>query len=301
MVDFMGTLNLTQLRTFLAVRKHLSYTRAAEEVYLSQPAVSRQIQQLERDLGVSLFEQIGKKLCVTDAGQTLAAQAQTLLSNLDRVAESVAAHQSLDTGRLRIGAGTTPGFYLLPQLLGRFHRQHPGIELDYAVDNSRAVEQMVLHNDVDLGFIGGPPSHDILLTEPIAKDEVVCFVGKSHKLAGSKSVSAKQLDGQTWIIRRHGSATRELFESWLSRSGCKIGRTIELGCPEAIRSIVAAGIGIGYLSSLAIAAELRGKRLKQLSVAGLKLTRTIHLVRHADKHLSPAIRKFLELVRSTAS
>ena len=108
----MATLNPSHLRTFLAVKKHLSFTRAAEDVYLSQPAVSRQIQQLERDLGVSLFEQIGKSLHVTDAGTTLAQEAERLLASLDRVTESVTEHRSAEKGRLRIGAGTTPGFYI---------------------------------------------------------------------------------------------------------------------------------------------------------------------------------------------
>lgn len=294
----MTILNPTLLRTFLAVRKHLSYTRAADEVYLSQPAVSRQIQQLERELGVPLFEQIGRTLHVTDAGSTLACEAEKLLADMERVAESVAAHRALDAGTLRIGAGTTPGFYLLPPIVGVFHRKYPGVEIDYVVEQSRGVEQKVLRNELDLGFIGGPPLSDYLLAETVAEDEIVCFASPSHPLADRRRINVKALGGETWIVRRPGSATRELFEAWLASAGGETGRTIELGCPEAVRSLVAAGVGIGYMSNLAIDADLRRKRLKQLAILGLKLRRRIYLIRHSDKHVSPLLKAFLDLLRS---
>lgn len=297
----MSTLNPAHLRTFLAARKHLNYTRAAEEVFLSQPAVSRQIQQLEQDLGASLFEQIGKTLHLTDAGDALAREAEVLLARMERIAESVAAYRSLGAGRLRVGAGTTPGFYLLPAILGRFHRKYPDVELDYIVEGSRGIEQKVLRNEVDLGFIGGSPCSDDLLAEAVAEDEIVCFASPAHPLASRRRINARSLADETWIVRRPGSATRDLFESWLASAGGRIGRTIELGCPEAVRSLVAAGIGIGYMSNLALEAELRQKHLKRLAVSGLKLKRTIHLIRHADKHVSPAMAALMEMIRARTS
>src|SRR5688572_30586814 len=127
-------MNPANLRTFLAVEKHLNYTHAARELLLSQPAVSRQIRQLERDLGVQLFEQLGKRLYLTDAGKTLLREASRLLGNLDRVREAMVAHQEAHHGALRLGASTTPGIYLLPPVLGQFHRSHPEVEISYRVE-----------------------------------------------------------------------------------------------------------------------------------------------------------------------
>lgn len=294
-------MNPEHLRTFLAVCKHRNFTRAAEQRFISQPAVSRQIQQLERGLGVALFEHIGKSLHLTDAGRTLVREARRLLADLDRVAESVAGHQSAATGRLRIGAGTTPGFCLLPPILGRFHQAYPGVELHYTVDNSETIEQKILGNELDLGFVGAPSSNSHILAKPIAEDEIICFTSPTHALASRKRISPKALERETWIVRRRGSATRELFEKWLADAGGVVGATIELGCPEAVRSLVVAGIGFGYMSVLAVAAELRDKRVTRLPVTGLQLRRSILQIRHVDKHVSPVLQVFLSMVDDSLS
>ncbi|MHC4729076.1 MAG: LysR family transcriptional regulator, partial [Planctomycetota bacterium] len=155
-------MNPHHLRTFLAVRKHLNYTHAAQDLFLSQPAVSRQVRQLERELGVRLFEQIGKSLHPTDAGETLTREAEKILGALERTAEAVRAHRSAEHGSLRVGASTTPGFYLLPGLLGRFHARYPRVDLRYAVENSLRIEQMIVRNELDLGFVGAHLAHDDL-------------------------------------------------------------------------------------------------------------------------------------------
>jgi len=285
------------LQTFLAVSKHLNYTRAGEEVFLSQPAVSRQVKQLERELGVRLFEQIGKSLHPTDAGETLAREAEKILGAMERTAEAVKAHRSAEQGSLRIGGSTTPGFYLLPDLLGRFHARYPRVDLHYTVENSLRIEQMILRNSLDLGFVGAHLAHDDLDLEPLVDDEIVCFAGRSHPLAGRRRIAPRSLQQETWIIREKGSATRRLFESWLARNGGEVGRTIELRSPEAIKALVAAGVGFSFMSVLALEEELRGKRLKRLPVTGLRLHRPIYLVRHADKHTSPVMETFLAVVR----
>ena len=290
-------MNPEHLKTFLAVRKHLSYTRAAEERFLSQPAVSRQIQQLSRELGVSLFELIGKSVHLTDAGRTLAQEAERLLADIDRVAESVARNRSAESGRLRIGAGTTPGFYLLPAALGRFARKAPGVELHYTVEDSHSIEQKILRNELDLGFVGVAPRSEEIVAEPFAEDEIICLASPSHALAAKKRIDVKSLERETWILRHRGSATRELFESWLAKQGGAVGRTIELGCPEAVRSLVVAGVGFTYMSRLAVGTELRRKRLQRLPVKGLRLRRTIFVIRHVDKHVSPVLEAFLSIVK----
>lgn len=291
-------MNPVHLQTFLAVQKHLNYTRAAEEIFLSQPAVSRQIRQLERDLGLRLFEQIGKSLNLTDAGRTLADEAGRLLGNMERVAEVVRCHRSAECGRLRVGASTTPGLYLLPSVLGRFHAGYPDVELQYAIENSLRIEQRILRNELDLGFLGAHPSHDELLAEKLLDDEIVCFSNASHRLAKRRSIDVASLERETWIIREKGSATRRLFESWLTKAGGKLGATIELQHPEAVKALVAAGVGISFMSIHGLKREIRRRQFKKLAVTGLRLKRVILLVRHADKHTSPVMECFLILVRA---
>ncbi len=290
-------MNPIHLRTFLAVRKHLNYTRAAEEVFLSQPAVSRQIRQLERELGVPLFEQLGKSLHLTDAGRTLAREAERALGTLERTAEAVRAHRTAERGSLRVGASTTPGFYLVPELLGAFHARYPEVELHYAVENSLRIQQRIVRNECDLGFVGASLSDDDLRLEVLVEDEIICFSGPSHPLARRRRIDPRALEGEIWVIREKGSATRQLFESWLASTGGRIGRTIELGCPEAVKALVSAGVGFSFMSVHGLTEEIRRRRLVKLPVTGLGLKRPITLVRHRGKRASPVMEAFLECVR----
>ncbi len=291
-------MNPVHLQTFLAVQKHLNYTRAAEALFLSQPAVSRQIRQLEENLGLRLFEQIGKSLNLTDAGRTLAEEAGKLLGNMERVAEIVSSHRSDERGRLRVGASTTPGLYLLPSVLGRFHATYPDVELHYVIENSLCIEQKILRNELDFGFLGAHPSHNELVEEKLLDDEIVCFSNATHSLAKRRRIDVASLARETWIIREKGSATRQLFESWLAKTGTTLGSTIELHGPEAVKALVAAGVGISFMSIHGLKQEIRNRQFKKLPVTGLRLERPIFLVRHADKHTSPVMETFLTLVRS---
>lgn len=292
---FVVTPNL--LRSFLAVARHRNMTRAAGELFLSQPAISRQIRQLEDQVGVLLFDRMGKSLHLTEAGSRLAAEAGELLGRLERIAEVLRGYQKAGKGRLRIGASTTPGHYLLPAILGRFHRAHPGVEIQYAVKNSLGIEVSIVHNELDLGVVGGHLAREDLLMEHIAQDDIVCFCGPNHRLAKLRRVSVPTLCRETWVIREKGSATRELFERWFHAAGGKLDKTIELNSPEGIKAMVMEGIGVSFLSIHAIRDECRRKQLRLLPVTGLRLTRPIFLVMHPDKHLSPDVVAIRELIR----
>ena len=289
-------MNPHHLRTFLAVRRHLNYTRAAEEVFLTQPAVSRQVRQLEEKLGVRLFEQIGKSLHLTDAGETLAVEAEKLLGAMERTAEAVRSHRSAERGSIRIGASTTPGFYLLPDLLGQFHRRFPKVALHYTVENSLRIEQMLVRNELDLGFVGASLSSRELELKPLVEDEIVCFTSPSHRLAKVRRIALSSLEEEMWIIREKGSATRLLFEDWLlSRKGA-IRKSIELTCPETCKALVRAGIGISFMSVHGLRAEIRAKYLVKILVTEMSLKRPIYLAKHSDKRNSPVMESFLAIV-----
>lgn len=291
-------MNPRHLQTFLAVRRHLNYTRAAEEVFLTQPAVSRQVRQLEEELGVRLFEQIGKSLHLTDAGKTLAAEAEKLLGAMERTAEAVRSHRSAERGSVRIGASTTPGFYLLPDLLGQFHRRFPKVALHYTVENSLKIEQMIVRNELDVGFVGAHLSNEDLDLRPLVEDEIVCFAAPSHRLAKARHIAPSSLEKEMWIIREKGSATRLLFEDWLSSKKSAIRKSIELTCPETCKALVKAGIGISFISIHGLRSEIRTKRLVKIPVMGMSLKRPIFLARHSDKRNSPVMERFLTIVES---
>jgi DNA-binding transcriptional LysR family regulator len=285
------------LLTFLTVERLRSFTLAARELFISQPAVSRQVRQLEVQLGVSLFEKIGRSIQPTAAGIALTGDAERVLGDLQRVAERVKAYAGAERGSLRIGASTTPGLYLLPGLLGRFQQRYPNVDLSYSVENSYRVQEKVLGNEIDLGFIGARLSDGGLLLEPIVDDEIVFFAARSHPLAKMTKVSLRHLEKETWVIREEGSATRKLVEAFLARAGSRIGRAITLASPEALKAVVAGGLGISFLSAYGIRDDLKRGRLKKLRVPGFRLTRPIFLIRHERKHVTPILEEFLKLVR----
>ena len=291
-------MNPHHLRTFLAVRRHRNYTRAAGEVFLTQPAVSRQVRQLEEELGVRLFEQIGKSLHLTDAGETLAAEAEKLLGAMERTAEAVRSHRSAERGSMRIGASTTPGFYLLPDLLGRFHRRYPKVALHYTVENSLRIEQKIVRNELDLGFVGAHLSSEDLELTPLMEDEIVCFAASSHHLAKVRHIAPSSLEEELWVIREKGSATRRLFEHWLSSRKGTIRKAIELSCPETCKALVRAGIGISFMSVHGLRSEIRAKYLVKIPVTGMSLKRPIFLARHSEKRNSPVMETFLQIVEN---
>ncbi len=293
-------MNWDSLKSFQTVARTSSFTKAAEQLMLTQPAVSRQIRQLEQTLGVVLFDRLGHRVELTDAGQELARLSQELLAQADRVVESVRRYGSGVHGRLRIGASTTPGYYMLPSILGRFRRTHPSVELQFKVDNSQAIERDVLHNELDLGLVGVEPEKGALLVEAIADDEIVCFGAADHPLGRRKRVPLGSLEDSTWVVRERGSATRQLFERWLHSTGSEMRRMIELHSPEAIKALVRTGVGVSFMSIHGLKDELRYGHVIRINVGGLRLRRKIYLLLHPDKHISPVLRGFLELCKAGA-
>lgn len=294
-------LNPSHLRAFLAVQKHANYTRAAEELFLTQPAVSRQIDQLEKDLGVPLFEQIGKAIHLTDAGRTLLREAERLLGDMERVAESVRALGSPGHGNLAVGASSTPGLYLLPEVVGRFCQRFPDIELHYCVENSRRIEQKILGNELDLGFVGVAPTDRAIVAERTLEDRIVFFASPSHPLAARRDIDVQQITASTWIVREKGAATRQLVETWMGRGKAKPSRVIEMNCPEGVKSLVAAGVGLSYMSVHGLADELDRGRFQILNIRGFQLRRSIYVIRHKDKHVSPVMAAFNQMAKSVLS
>src|SRR5512133_1510185 len=204
--------NLNQLTVFCEVVERNGFTRAAEALYLTQPAVSRQVRELERYFGVELFEQIGKRIHPTEAGSTRFNYAKQVFHTLDDLDVEINQLKGLKAGHLRIAASATAGTYLLPALLGRFKRKYPGVEVSLEIHNSQQVEQRLLqYQQLDLGVTERPVMEDALFSESFDTDELVVIVSPDHPFAGKETVSSDELRGERFILREEGSGSRTLL------------------------------------------------------------------------------------------
>jgi DNA-binding transcriptional LysR family regulator len=290
-------MDVRDLQVFLSVSKHLNYTRAGEEINLSQPSVSVRIHQLESELRVKLFEQLGKKVVLTDAGQLLVPYANRVIAAIDDAHHAIDELQGLERGSLRIGASTTPGMYLVPQVVARFKRSHPKIDIHLRIKDTREVEDGVLNNEFDFGFVGG----HLIATEVSAHawltDELLLVVSPDHRLRNKKTVRKQDLEGESFIVRESGSATRATIVTQLQQANFELETVIEMENPESIKKAVQSGLGIAFISKFAIATELKAKTLTAIRVRDLTINRELKIVHRKDKHLSRAAVAFIEMAR----
>jgi predicted ATPase/DNA-binding transcriptional LysR family regulator len=287
-----------RLRAFAAVAREGSFSRAAERLYVSQPAISKHVASLEAELGAQLVVRDRRGASLTPAGELLAdyvLRAEALLANGRR---ALAAGGDAQVGTLALAASGIPGTYLLPAVLARFHEQHPAVELDFRLSTSGGALDLVRAHEVELALVGGMTVPPELESEPLVDDEVV-LVGPSS-LAGRR-LRAKDLSGLTWISREEGSATREAVESARWQIGLRSVRVLELPSWESVKLAVASGAGIAAISRFALDSELETGALAILDVPRWRLQRTIAVLTARDVPLTPPAERFLGLLREAFS
>lgn len=297
-VNHNDLMDVRDLQVFLSVAKHLNYTRAAEEVNLSQPSVSVRMRQLERDLGSKLFEQLGKKVALTEAGQLLIPYATRVIAILEDVRHAVGELKGLERGSLRIGASTTPGMYLVPQTIAHFKHRYPRVEVHLAVRDTRQIEEGVIQNEFDFGFVGGHLAGDEVDVFPWLTDQIVLVVAPKHRLAQKKSVKPYDLQKEKFIIREPGSATRAAILTHLQKRDVEMNTIMEMENPESVKKAVQSGLGIAFISKFAVETELKAKTLVNVHVRGLDIQRELKIVFRKDKHLGRAAHAFIEIARN---
>lgn len=285
------------LEVFLSVAKHLNYTRAGEEVNLSQPSVSVRIRQLENELGTKLFEQLGKKVSLTEAGLVLIPHARRVLTAVENAQAAVDELLGLERGTLRIGASTTPGMYLVPQVIARFHDRYPKIEIHLGIKDTQQIEESVIRNEFDFGFVGGHLVGDEVEVFPWLTDELVLIVAPDHPLAKKRSIKSVELRNEKFILREPGSATRAAISNHLENSGLEIDLVMEMENPESVKKAVQSGRSIAFISRFAVEAELKTKSLIAIRVRGLRIDRELKIVYRRDKHLGRAAKAFIKMAR----
>ncbi|HWP48650.1 MAG TPA: selenium metabolism-associated LysR family transcriptional regulator [Candidatus Limnocylindrales bacterium] len=290
-------MDIRDLEVFLAVAKYLNFTRAGEEIHLSQPSISVRIHQLEEELGVKLFEQAGKKVLLTEAGHLLVPYARRVVADLENVRQVMKEYQGLEQGSLRIGASTTPGMYLIPRIITQFKGVYPKIDISLSIENTRRVEEGIVKNEFDLGFVGGHLINEEVETIPWLIDEIVLVVPSSHPLALQQQIKLIDLAKERLIFREPGSATRAVIENNFRTRNLQVKAAVELGNPEAVKQAVVSGLGIAFLSKFSVETELKAKVLVIVKVQELSISRELKMVYRKGKHLSRATKAFIEMAK----
>lgn len=285
--------SLRQLHIFEAVARHLSYTRAAEELHLTQPAVFTQVKQLEEGVGLPLLERIGKLMYLTSAGREVLATCRDMLEGLERLEMRLADMQGLKCGRLRLAMVTTAK-YLVPRLLGEFCVRYPGIDASLTVTNREKLLARMASNEDDLFILGAPPEGMDVVATPIAENPLVVIARADHPLAGKKRIPLTRVAEEPFILREPGSGTRLATERFFAEHRLSLKVRMELGSNEAIKQAIVGGLGISVLSLHTLALEGIGGQLQRLDVKGFPLQRKWYVAYPTGKHLSAVAETFIE-------
>lgn len=281
-------ITLRQLDVFAEVLKSGSTTQASQMLALSQSAVSAALTDLEGQLGVQLFDRVGKRLVVNEHGRLLYPRALALLEQATEIEQLFRE----GNGDIRVAASSTIGNYILPEVIARYRRDFPDLPLELIVGNSQDVINAVADFRVDIGLIEGPCHAAEIVAEPWLEDELVVFAAPDSPLLDGK-VTLARLASAPWILREKGSGTRELVDYLLLSHLPEFHLGMELGNSEAIKHAVRHGLGISCLSRRVIAEQLENGTLKELSVPLPRLTRTLWRIHHRQKHISNALNRFL--------
>jgi len=294
-------MNLDYLKTYREVIRLGSFSEVAKRLSISQPAVSFQIQALERDLGIRLIDRRQKSITMTQAGKRLLHFAELVEKERDRLVYDLSQLRDEVTGDLAIAASTIPGEFLLPPILAEFKRLHPAIAARMMISDSLAVISRIQNNEYEIGFCGALPEGTDLTAFKIAEDEIVLIVFPEHPFAERQKVSFGELQKESLILREETSGTQRSLESLLLKAGFDLGRcmpSLVLGSTQAVISAVEAGIGIAFVSNLAINKSLTLRLVKVVGVEGLRLRRNFYCIYRKERIVSRLLKEFIAFVES---
>ena len=293
----MNQATLHQLKVFEAAARHGSFTRAAEELFLTQPTVSMQIKQLKKSVGLPLFEQVGKRLFLTEAGHELFATCRQIFDTIAQFEMTVANLKGLKQGQLRLGVITTAK-YIIPRLLGPFCQQYPGIDISLQVTNHEGILDRMIANLDDLYIMSQVPDHLDINCQPFLENPLVVFAPAGHPLAKEKNIPLERLGEEPFIMREPGSGTRRAVQSLLDEHGVKVKVKLELGSNEAIKQAIVGGLGISVLSRHTLLTDAH--EFSILDVQHFPIKRTWYIAYPAGKQLSIVARTYYEYLLEAA-
>lgn len=286
---------LRQLKIFEAVARHLSFTRAAEELFLTQPAVSMQVKQLEGQTGLPLFEQVGKRVFLTEAGREMQHYCRAIMQQLTEAEDVFEKLRGSERGHLAIAVPSTAN-HLVMHLLAAFIKAHPAVTFAVDVTNREGLLRLLEANECDLAIMGQPPANRELVATPFMDNPLVVIAPASHPLADARSVPLENLRGETFVVRERGSGTRDAMQRLFDAQGWQLPVGMEMASNEAIKQAVEVGLGLGIVSQHTLAVELDAQRIVILDVAGFPIMRRWYIVHRKEKRLSAAVQAFEEFV-----
>lgn len=289
-------MNFRELNIFLSVCELGSMSEAARHLYMTQPAISQAISELEGEYNIKLFDRIGKKLVLTHAGEILRDYGKKINLLLNEAENTLRDISDMKMGKLKLGASRTVGTYLLPQLIGEFLKIYKNIELPFYIDNTSEIVKMIHENEIDLGIVEGPIHSDNIEVKYFLDDELYLICSKDHNWAKKKIINKDDLSLENIIIREVGSGTREVFENTLKAHNIEYNIKLELNSTEAIKRAVEANLGVSVISKLAIKKELKSSRLVKVEIDGVKFLRQLNIIYHKDKYLSELCKKFIDFL-----
>lgn len=290
---------IRQIEVFNAVARLNNYTRAAEELYMSQPAVSMQIKQLEESVGLPLFEQVGKSMHLTDAGKTMYEYGRNLIDLLNEADEVFEAIKGVERGRLSISVATTASHFAT-RLLAEFTKQHAGITISLDITNRESLQRQLENNEPDLVIMGQPPEGVEVEADAFMENPLVMIAPAGHILTKQGRIPMSEMDKEHFVVRESGSGTRSAIERFFSRHNIKFNTAIEMTSNEAIKQAVEAGLGLGIVSIHTLELELETGRLQVLDVEGFPIVRNWYIMQRKGKRLSPAALEFKAFVLAEA-
>lgn len=288
-------LTFRQIEVFNAVARLQNYTRAAEALYMSQPAVSMQVKQLEESVGLPLFEKVGKMVHLTEAGRYMHEYGRhfaDLLEEADTVFEAI---KGVERGTLAISVATTASHFAT-RLLAEFAKRHAGITISLDITNREALRRQLEHNEPDLVIMGQPPEGVDVEADAFMENPLVMIAPAGHYLAKRKSIPLVDVQEESFVVREQGSGTRSAIERFFTKNGVAFKTDIEMTSNEAIKQAVEAGLGLGIVSIHTLELELETKRLQILDVKGFPIKRHWYIMQRKGKRLSPAAEEFKTFV-----
>jgi DNA-binding transcriptional LysR family regulator len=291
-------LDLAQLEIFLSITEEKSFSRAAEKMLRTQPALSIAIKRLEEELGEKLFDRSSKSGTLTEAGKILLSYAQRMINLRDEARESIGELRGMFRGRLTIGANESTSLYVLPKLLLEYRKRHPQIKIEVFRNVSEKIPLELVERNLDFGFLSFDPMHPSLQSLEIYRDELALIVPPKHRLAGKKQISVKELGEEQFVAHNVKTPARTRIFELFAQHRTPLNICIELATLETIKAFVALNAGIAILPRLAVKEELASGKLVEVPVKGMKIEKNLRLVYRREASLSHAAKSFLEIVKA---
>lgn len=290
-----------QLNTFAHVARRLNFTRAAEDLNMSQPAVSRQIEALERTIGLPLFHRIGRSISLTEAGYVLYKRCEQILELVESTQAAMDTLKSLDSGSLHVGCSSTVGDYVLPSAILEFTQIHPGLQVQVGIAATQEVLRQVEEGNVDLAILAGPVESKVLYVEPFLQDELVLVMSRNHPLTREQDLSFESIRRYPMLLRREGSHTRATTLQHFEQLGWIASHIVEFDTTEAIKQAILGGLGVAFLSKYAIRTQWQCSLFQVVDSTPFLIPRSFYIASNKDRQLSPAGLAFKTFLRKNIS